>query len=40
MVVSERRVLRAARITPADVAHAKDAWRTDAPGGFKTLLDA
>lgn len=29
-----------AAITPADILHAQQAWREDAPPAFKDLLDA
>jgi hypothetical protein len=31
---------RAASISPTDIAHAKAAWRTDAPYRYRSLLDA
>lgn len=31
---------RAASISPTDIAHAKAAWRNDAPYRYRSLLDA
>jgi hypothetical protein len=37
--LGQRRLARAARITPADIARAKATWRRDAPPGYIAVLD-
>jgi hypothetical protein len=39
-VLSDVERAQAAQVTDADVARAKVAWREDAPGAFRDLLDA